>query len=372
LTQKNSKYDAVVIGAGFFGAVLTDYLSNRPEFSKVAVVEMEPGPLQRSSARNQARIHQGYHYPRSIATAEASRRSYSRFKKKWPSAVFTDFRHIYGIARHGSKVSPEQFSATMRAIGAPLRELGQLESSSLFDLRRIERSYEVVEEAFDFRQLASWTSEVLDKPAIEVFFGQRVKELQSTSDNVIVRCESGIEISSRLVFNVTYSGITGILGIGSELEKQVSHELTEMNLVSENQELSGLAITVMDGPFFSLMPYPSKAPLKTLSHVRYTPLAREAGLKHKTLYRELDELDQDSYSFSSMRRDASRYVPALGDVELMGTVREVKTVLTRSSLDDSRPILFFKHKDPRVYSILGGKIDNVFDMIERIEMEKLS
>jgi L-2-hydroxyglutarate oxidase LhgO len=71
----------VIIGAGFFGAVLADYLSNRPEFSKVAVVEMETGPLQRSSARNQARIHQGYHYPRSIATAEASRRTYSSFKK---------------------------------------------------------------------------------------------------------------------------------------------------------------------------------------------------------------------------------------------------------------------------------------------------
>ena len=123
----------MVIGAGFFGSVLADYLSTRPNFSKVIVIEMEQGPLQRASARNQARIHQGYHYPRSLATAGASRRSYSNFKKKWPSAVFVDFKHLYGIARHGSMVSPKQFSATMNAIGAPLRELGQLEANAVFD-----------------------------------------------------------------------------------------------------------------------------------------------------------------------------------------------------------------------------------------------
>lgn len=372
MTRLQSDYDAIVIGAGFFGAVLADYLINRPGFSKVAVVEMEEGPLQRSSARNQARIHQGYHYPRSLATAEASRRSYLKFKKKWPSAVFTDFRHLYGIARHGSKVSSEQFAATMRAIGAPLRELGKLESGAFFDSRRIESSYEVVEEAFDYRELASWASDALAKPGLEVFFGQTVMAVESAREKVLVRCESGLQISSRLVFNVTYSGINGILGVGEELVGQVSHELTEMNLVSVNQELSGLAITVMDGPFFSLMPYPSRSPLKTLSHVRYTPLVREAGHKHKNLYHDLEDLDRESYSFSSMIGDASRFVPALEEAELKGTVREVKTILTRSSHDDSRPILFVKHKDPRVFSILGGKIDNVFDMIERLEMEKLS
>jgi glycine/D-amino acid oxidase-like deaminating enzyme len=372
LTQAIHEYDAIVIGAGFFGAVLADYLSNRPGFAEVAVIEMEQGALKRSSSRNQARIHQGYHYPRSLATAQASRRSYSGFKEKWPSAVFTDFRHLYGIARHGSKVSPEQFSATMRAIGAPLRELGQLESGAVFDSRRIEKAYEVVEEAFDFRELAAWASEVLEKPGLDVFFGETVQAVESTPNNVLVRCKSGLEISSKLVFNVTYSGLGGIQGIGEELEGQVSHELTEMNLVSATQELSELAITVMDGPFFSLMPYPSMAPLQTLSHVRYTPLVREAGLRHKSPYRDLDDLDPGSFSFNSMTRDASRFVPALSEVQLRGTIREVKTVLIRSSHDDSRPILFFKHRDPRVFSILGGKIDNVFDMIERLDMENLN
>ena len=43
-----------------------------------------------------------------------------------------------------------------------------------------------------------------------------------------------------------------------------------MALVEPPAELGGAAVTVMDGPFFSLMPYPSRG-LFTLSHVRYTP-----------------------------------------------------------------------------------------------------
>ena len=36
------------------------------------------------------------------------------------------------------------------------------------------------------------------------------------------------------------------------------------------RQLKDFSITVMDGPFFSIMPFPSKN-LYTLSHVRYTP-----------------------------------------------------------------------------------------------------
>ncbi len=374
MSLDRTQFDAVVIGAGLFGVVLANHLITRPGFSNVAVIEIEESPLQRASARNQARIHQGYHYPRSLATAEACRRNYTNFTKTWPSAVFTGFRHLYGIARYGSKVSSEQFAATMRAVGAPLRELASRERSQIFDPHRIEDAYEVFEQAFDYRELALWAKDILSKPRIESFFGQQAISVRTTSynDELLTECQSGLKLRSRYVFNLTYGGLSGIEGIGHELESEISFELTEMNLVKVHEEISGLAITVMDGPFFSLMPYPALETLRTLSHVRYTPLVRVSGHQPKSLYKALDDLNSKSYSFEEMRRDASRYVPALEKSKLEGTIREVKTVLTRSSYDDSRPILFVKHKDPRIFSILGGKIDNVFDMISRLEQESLT
>ncbi len=43
-----------------------------------------------------------------------------------------------------------------------------------------------------------------------------------------------------------------------------------MALMKMPPALNELGITVMDGPFFSLMPFPARS-LHTLSHVRYTP-----------------------------------------------------------------------------------------------------
>jgi hypothetical protein len=47
---------------------------------------------------------------------------------------------------------------------------------------------------------------------------------------------------------------------------------------------------------------------------------------------------------------------------------EVKTVLCKNEVDDGRPILFKESQEIRgMYSILGGKLDNIYDILERIE-----
>lgn len=52
----------------------------------------------------------------------------------------------------------------------------------------------------------------------------------------------------------------------------LKHGLTELALVEVPDRHRGLGVTVMDGPCFSLMPFPARG-LHTLSHVRYTPHA---------------------------------------------------------------------------------------------------
>ena len=43
-----------------------------------------------------------------------------------------------------------------------------------------------------------------------------------------------------------------------------------MALMQAPDVLKEIGVTVMDGPFFSMMPFPARG-LHTLSHVRYTP-----------------------------------------------------------------------------------------------------
>ncbi len=54
--------------------------------------------MSRASYNNQARVHNGYHYPRSILTALRSRISFPRFVDEFRDCVDSDFDKYYLIS----------------------------------------------------------------------------------------------------------------------------------------------------------------------------------------------------------------------------------------------------------------------------------
>jgi hypothetical protein len=73
-----------------------------------------------------------------------------------------------------------------------------------------------------------------------------------------------------------------------------------------------------------------------------------------------------------MLRDAARYMPILSRCEVSTTLFEIKSVLRQNEGDDGRPIFFSRAGSfGRVISVLGAKIDNIFDVLERIDTEQL-
>ena len=111
--------DAVVIGAGFFGCKVAIAL-RQLGLGRVLLVEREGDIMRRASFVNQARVHNGYHYPRSFPTAQRARENYPRFCKDYGYAIDPGMKKYYAIAR-GSKVTPDQFMRFCEGIGAPCR-----------------------------------------------------------------------------------------------------------------------------------------------------------------------------------------------------------------------------------------------------------
>ena len=71
-----------------------------------------------------------------------------------------------------------------------------------------------------------------------------------------------------------------------------------------------------------------------------------------------------------MIRDAARYMPAVGKVVQRDSLFEVKTVPIYTEGNDGRPILLQRDTATgRIFSVLGGKIDNVYDILERLDEE---
>lgn len=364
--------DAVVIGGGFYGAAIAVYLAKHRGLLKVVLIEKENGLLSRASYNNQARVHNGYHYPRSFTTAFRSRVNLPKFVRDWPNAIKTDFAKLYAIARSGSKVAPKQFERFCFEIGAKVQQ-AEPSLQSLFESRLIDKVYLVEEYAFDAEKLAAWALNELEQCGVDVMLSSRVTEVsEASASSLLVKIDNGVSkletLKTKYLFNCTYSGLNQLAGEFPGTETNLKHEITEMALMNVPSILKDIGITVMDGPFFSLMPFPARD-LHTLSHVRYTPHCNWQDERGLDPYMRLDEYTKNSRA-DRMIRDAARYLPSIIKAKYVESLYEVKTVLVKNEADDGRPILFEKHGELKgCYSVLGGKIDNIYDVLEKLDAE---
>jgi glycine/D-amino acid oxidase-like deaminating enzyme len=363
---------AVIIGGGFYGAAIAVYLAKKKGFKKIILLEREPSLLTRASYNNQARVHNGYHYPRSFTTAYRSRVNFPKFLRDWPSAVTQNFTKLYAIARHHSKVTAKQFQRFCREIGAEIQPVS-LAMRRLFNQHLIEEVFLVEEPIFDATKLATWAAKELQKCGVEIHLNTSVTDIFYESDKKLcITTEASHAcnefISSDYVFNCTYSRLNQFTKKFPETQSALKHEITELALVQMPKVLEHLGVTIMDGPFFSVMPFPARS-LHTLSHVRYTPHLYWNDAAAIDPYQKLAQYECTS-RVDRMLRDATRYMPMMSEARYVESLFEVKTVLTRTELDDARPILFKKHFElPGCYSILGGKIDNIYDILEKLDSE---
>lgn len=366
--------DAIVIGGGFYGAAIAIYLAKQRGLSNVLLLESGPQLLQRASYNNQARVHNGYHYPRSFTTAYRSRINFPRFVADWPQAVRQDFVKLYAVARRNSKVTAQQFVRFCNAIGAELQP-AEPSLKALFESRLIEDVFLVREYVFDSTKLAEWARRELQEANVQVRCNVRVNALSRTPVHSlqVLATRDGDQsqsFSSRYVFNCTYSGVNQLGGDFPGVRAGIKHEITEMALLDLPSPLKELGITIMDGPFFSLMPFPARD-LHTLSHVRYTPHSHWEDKRGVDPYEQLRLASRESRA-DRMIRDAARYIPSIVNVRHKDSLYEVKTVLAKNEGNDGRPILFEKYPElPGCYTVLGGKIDNIYDVLEKLDNEHL-
>ncbi|WP_069471507.1 FAD-dependent oxidoreductase [Candidatus Marithrix sp. Canyon 246] len=346
----------LVIGGGFYGCLVALELNKHGH--QVILVESENDFMQRASYINQARIHQGYHYPRSFLTALRSRQNFTHFVKEFPECVDNSFDKYYAIA-HQSKVSAVQFYKFCQRIGAPVSEAPD-DIKKLFNRHLINDVFKVKEYAFDAVILKEIIATKLAKTDIDIRLNSTVIHIEK--DVVVIQeGQNQKTITVDRIFNCTYSNLNRLI-VDAKLEMiPLKHEYTEMALIEVPDPLKKVGITVMDGPFFSCMPFPSRK-LHSLSHVRYTPHYHWVDREEKEYIHKSDSL------YTAMIRDAARYLPLLMNSNYIESLWEIKTVLPQSEGDDSRPILFKEsEKAPGVFSVMGGKIDNIIDIREQVQ-----
>ncbi len=362
MTDRRS-VDFLVIGGGFYGCSLALFLRSLSD--RIMLVEAGERLLDRASRVNQARVHTGFHYPRSVLTAVKSLVLHNRFARDFPDAVVDDFQMLYAIARRRSKVSAKRFHRMFADMGSPIApaDAGQ---AALFNPDLIEGVFACREYAFDYTVLRRHMENRFDALDLDLRLATSVTGIEDRPEGAIVRLSTGEEIEARTIFNVTYAQVNAVLRSAGLPEADIKHELTEIALIRPPARLERYGVTIMDGPFLSSMPYPAER-LHSLTHVRYTPqLSWTDRTTPKTPYEVFTEARPET-RHRHMLLDGRRYLPCLGEAEWVRSIYDVKTVLTKNERDDGRPILFRRQPDAsRVISVLGGKIDNIYDLFDAV------
>ena len=362
------KKKIAVIGGGFFGMYLAEHMARLGH--EVTLLEKDAAFMRRASYANQARVHQGYHYPRSVLTALRSCVSYPRFVAEFKDCVYDEFETYYLIGKILGKVTAQQFEQFCRRIGAPCRPAPEA-IMRLTEPRLIEGGFLTVETAFDAEKLELVMRRRLEAAGVVCRLQTRVDGVARAGDRCVVTLtdEAGVgQIEAHHVFNTTYAALNQVVA-GSGLPPiPLKYELTEMCLVEVPEALKRCGFTVMCGPFFSVMPFPS-TPYHSFSHVRYTPHVAWTEGEGRPFAFE-DGLPPSAWA--TMRRDAVRYMPLLDSCRYQKSLWEVKTVLPRSENDDSRPILFKPdYGFEGFHCIMGGKIDNVYEVVEALAAQEI-
>ncbi len=372
------KYEKIIIGAGLYGLYSALYCCKKGQ--RVVVFECDEAPFKRATYINQARVHQGYHYPRSISTALKSAGYFERFNKDYAFCVNKEFDQIYATSSQYSWSDGKQFKEFCRAANIPCEELY---AGNYFKDGMCDGVFRTREYTYDAMILRDWLLDKLSEygEQVTINYGVKINAIEKHTDSYVIRTEDGGSYESAFVFNSTYAGTNQILDMAGFEKFGIKYELCEIILCDVNEKLKDVGFTVMDGPFFSIMPF-GKTGYHSLTSVTFTP--------HTTSYDAVPTFScqEKCGGFCSTKRlgncndcpakpvTAFPYMASLArkymlddyKFEYKKSLFSMKPILMSSEIDDSRPTVIRTYsKNPTFVGVLSGKINTVYDLDEVLD-----
>ena len=366
-------YDKIIIGAGLYGLYSALFCGKQGD--SVLVLECDDAPFKRATYINQARVHMGYHYPRSLSTAVKSRGYFDRFNEDYGFCVHSEFDQVYATSANFSWTNAEQFKKFCKDADIMCEDLpvGRYFKDGMCDGAFMTKEY-----TYDAQILKDYLLEEISKlKGIEIKYGCNIQSIEKTQSTYDLITNFGV-FKTGFLLNSTYASVNQILAMLGLEPFKIKYELCEIILCNVSDSLKNTGITVMDGPFFSIMPF-GKTGMHSLTSVTFTP--------HITSYDAVPTFlcQQKSGGYCSpsrlgncndcpakpesawpfMSNLARKYMKDCYGFEYVSSLFSMKPILMASEIDDSRPTVIKKYSEgPTFVSVLSGKINTVYDLDE--------
>ena len=368
----SNQFDKIIIGAGLYGLYAALVCGEKGE--KVLLLEYDDQPFRRATFINQARIHMGYHYPRSYTTATKSASYYNQFLEDYGYCINESFDKIYAISRNFSWTNSKQFEKFCKDSNIPCKPVN---TEEFFKPNVCEGTYLSRECTYDAKILLT---ELLNKIStfsnIEIQYNSRIEEIIPKGINYQVSLQNEEKYEAPYILNSSYASVNQLISLLNFDKIKIKYELCEVILCKVSGNFKNIGITVMDGPFFSIMPF-GKTGLHTLTTVSHTPHTTsnndlptfecQSRSNNTCSPRQLGNCNtcaaKPDTSWDYMKSLTKKYLKEEYEIEYVESLFSIKPILKESEVDDSRPTIIKKHSSkPTFISVLSGKINTVYDL----------
>lgn len=366
--------DKIIIGAGLYGLYSALYCGKKNE--NILVIEKDDQAFKRATYINQARVHMGYHYPRSYSTAIKSANYFEKFNKDYGFSILTEFDQIYATSKHFSWTNAKQFKKFCDNAKIMCEEVP---TNKYFNSGMCDGAFLTEEYTYDAHILRDFLLKEINKyNNIQIKYSTDITKIYKQNTVYTVVDSNENEYSAPFILNSTYASTNEINKLLGFEPFKIKYELCEIILCEVNDSFKNTGITVMDGPFFSIMPF-GKTGYHSLTSVTFTP--------HQTSYDELPTFGCQARSngfctpeklgncndcpakpvsaWESMSTMARKYLKDKYQFKYVKSLYSMKPILMASEIDDSRPTVIKKYSNnPTFVSVLSGKINTVYDLEE--------
>ena len=358
------KYDVIVIGGGIFGCLTAIELSNKG--LRVQLHEKNDQIMIGASLNNQNRLHLGYHYPRDLETASQCQKGFEDFKTRFSECILEKFCNAYFISSIESKVKFTDYKTFCEAANLPIRKIDL--DNFIPMLQNVDGGLFTDEVVYDSSILRRLVLRELEKESVDVVTKSNVKSIYDKGIGFVIKSEKE-SFETRSVVNCTYANFNDFnkeLGLDSQT---LQYELTIVPIVKWREGLDPTGITVMDGKFFTVLPY-GKTGNYLLYHVDHTVQETKVGSHYPIEWRNTrDYVGEDVAieAFNKMKSASSKWLPSILDAEYIDYLATVRVVLADVESSDRRPSLISRANfSSPFYTLFSGKIDHSIWVAEEI------
>lgn len=338
ITKNHKKI--IIIGAGWYGCHIAKKMYERGH--KVTIVD-QANIFSGASKYNQNRLHLGFHYPRCAATRLQSKRGHHLFKKEYGFLTKPLDYNLYAVPQTNSIIDFETYKLIMTGSGLEFEDITSVSPVPILNVRGI----------------IDCTEDYICPKLSAKYFELTVGNMFKIDTNINRETVKNLKLQYDYVIDCTWGALSCIEEHTHEFEVCLYH-------IYESTSLRNIAITLMDGNFFSIFPYQENT--FTVTHVKHIKQGSfstmNEAVQHKNEISKNKALIDDNRKL--VEADINKYLHFFEQTfNYVGHQISIKTKIP--SATESRYVTVAR--DGNYFSVLSGKIDTVFDADAIIHQE---